>query len=177
MKKEYKDFYRFLWEYLESGKSAIIIKPRQCGMSQFAMRYAAWCKDYKDMSVNINVSNGGMWDNVKKILDKYTVDRIDGKKDEPARNNCAHGYDDLRDKTVLDIFEEFDYDQELHSKLLAGRGRKITQVLAYSSIFNFDNFNKLYNNLQGQLATCNREIRVFNISDHSENNWRYYPEG
>ena len=51
MKKQYKDFYRFLWKFLEEGHSAMVIKPRQCGMSVFAARYAAWCLDYKDMGV------------------------------------------------------------------------------------------------------------------------------
>jgi hypothetical protein len=159
MKKEYKDFYRFLWKYLEEGNSAIVIKPRQVGMTTFAARYAAWCLDYKDVGVHLHMCR-------RQNL-KYMHQLID---DSRAINPYSRCRDLLKNMDrilpcegcdIFHIFDEFDFMTNIDIKL---RGCSLNHFLAYTTINNLKNLNSLRVPSVGA-----KEVRVFNISDYSEN--------
>lgn len=160
MKKEYKEFYRFLWEYLESGNSAIIIKPRQCGMTTFAARYAAWCLDYKDVGVHLHMCRRQNLEYMHQLIN-----------DSRAINPYSRGRDLINNMDrilpcegcdVFHILDEFDFMPNIDKKL---RGYALDHFLAYTTISNLGNLNAIRVSSVGA-----KEVRIFNISDHLEEN-------
>lgn len=163
MKKEYKDFYRFLWEYLEDGNSAIVIKPRQVGMTSFAARYAAWCLDYKEMSVKFMACNQHMTTHMLGLVNGFRSIRVTGEIDPPNP-----------DKEELRIFDEVDfmYEERLRRNL---EGTQIDQFLAYTSIKDMKSLCIFREQAVWRLKReKGKEFHVFDISNVTEN--KYYEE-
>jgi hypothetical protein len=153
MKKEYKDFYRFLWDYLESGKSAFVIKPRQVGITCFAARYAAWCLDYKDMEVEVVSVHNNMEHYIRDMIKKFRVQPLIA--DSTIRNK------------KLRIFDEIDFidNHKLHEKMV---GTSNHQYLAYTTV------NKLNSISLFKTHYTENEVNVFDISNFTEN--KFYEE-
>jgi hypothetical protein len=157
MKKEYKDFYRFLWEYLEEDKSAMIIKPRQCGMTQFAARYAAWCLDYKDMDVQLIATNSKFKNRFWEFVEGFRCNHYRNRSEtlDGVSPQSSTG------KTLL-IADEIDWmtERDISTKM---RGMTC-QILGYSSINNMLGISTFLN----VAPPASKGFQVFNISDTNE---------
>ena len=166
MKKEYKDFYRFLWEYLEGGNSALVIKPRICGMTSFMARYAAWCIDYKDMSVE--------WKSINHTMNKHIFDDIQKYRSlnwDSADSVCRIGHimPHVWSGNTLTLFDEIDF---LKKDLCGFQGMISNQVIAGTSINDFKGITEFYNSVVPSIR-CDRKFKVFNISDYMESKIKF----
>lgn len=161
MKKEYKDFYRFLWEYLEDGNSAIVIKPRQVGMTSFAARYAAWCADYKDTPIKVASCNTAMTRIFSDLVKDFRV-RI--------WNSGFEKFDQTNSDFM--IFDEIDFipTERIVRQL---EGREVSQFLAYTTINDMCSLSEFRRIALHKLKDPSK-FHVFDISNFTEN--KFYEE-
>lgn len=167
MKKEYKDFYRFLWEYLESGNSAIIIKPRQVGMTSFAARYAAWCVDYKDVGVKLHTCKLYNTEYIRGMISNFRC--FNPYTTHKDYENSLDRILPIEGCSILDIFDEFDFmdNRRLADRL---RGYSINQMLAYTTVSDLENLQTIKHSY---LSRNLKRLEVFNMSDHIENTFKF----
>lgn len=163
--KEHKDFYRFLWEFLEGGNSAIVIKPRRVGMTSFAERYAAWCADYKDRRVNVFSPESNLTRDIIDRINNFRVYTPTGLIGHKTHNQIIP--EEYTDDFF--IFDEVDFIRDVENKL---RGQAISHFLAYSTINDMSNLYRLKHELPWRLPP-KKTVHVFDISNHMENKMKY----
>jgi hypothetical protein len=171
MKKEYKEFYRFLWEYLDGDNSALIIKPRQCGMTNFAARYAAWCLDYKDTAVkSIGHRNNRdyltcFWD----MVEKYRCVNFRGNRDQVRNWDTIIPED--HNGNIIVIADEIEWMDM--SRLECSFSGLSAQILAFSSIKDCRGISKFIEVAYPCHIKKGCKFETFNISDTHENKYKF----